>query len=457
MAARVALVWRLAGLIALGFLCCLIGTAALSLGRAAQSVRHEMDAALGVAVTTMREDLAGLRGSATVPDDRIGLWVAAFHGNRHVGVDLRSLGGPLVLPVADAADGPALPRWFVALIGVSPSQVDLAIPGDRDHRRVVVMTDPHNEIIEVWNDFTGELLLLSGVLVPTAIAIVLFAARALRPVARLARAMERIGEGDYGARFDEGLPRELAPLAATFNTMAERLAEVSDANLRLAAHLESVQELERAELARDLHDEIGPYLFTAGLDASRIPRDLAAGRLTQVAEAATAIADAVGQMQRLVRTMLTRLRPFLDAEPGVRIGIDQLAGFWRGRYPAVAIEVAIAEDWREPEPLLVRTILRVVQESLANAFRHGRPQTIRILVGVDPAAGGAPRVRVEDDGAGRSPPVEQGASGGGMGLRGMEERVAAVGGRLTVADQPGRGFVVEAVLPVRLRMTEDAA
>ena len=448
-----ALIWRLAALIAFGFLGCLVGTTVLSLERAAQSVRHEMDAALAVAVTTMREDLASLAdrsgptGATTRASLQIELLVSAFRGNRHVGVDLRSFGGPLVLPIHDAPNGASLPAWFVNLVGVGPTRVELTAPGKLDGRRVVVMTDPHNEIMEVWNEFSGEFVLLSGVLVPMAVAIVIFMARALRPLRRLARAMERIGEGDYAIRFEERLPRELAPLATTFNAMAERLAEASDINFQLATHLESVQELERGELARDLHDEIGPYLFTAAVDASRIPKDLAAGRVAQVTAAAAAISDAMAQMQRLVRTMLTRLRPSLDAEPGVRIGIEQLVGFWSRRYPEIAIETRMPDAWREPEPLVERTILRVVQESLCNAFRHGRPQKIQITVDSTTGDSAAYVVRIEDDGHGRESAGDLGDVDAGMGLRGMAERVRAVGGRLTIANRPGQGFVVEASVP----------
>lgn len=458
-----ALLWRLAAVILLGFLGCLIGTTVLSLERAAQSVRHEMDAALEVAVTTMREDLASLQRPsiaegdvAVAPEARqIALWASAFRGNRHIAVDLRALGGPLVSPVPDIAEGASLPKWFISLVRVEPSRVDLTIPGLDDGRHVVVMTDPRNEIMEVWNEFSGEFLLLLGVLVPTAVAIVIFVAHALKPLGRLALAMEQIGRGDYTIRFEERLPKELAPLAATFNSMAERLGEVSDVNFQLATHLESVQELERAELARDLHDEIGPYLFAAGIDASRIPKDLAAGRLPQVATAAAAIGDAVAQMQRLVRAILTRLRPFLDSDPGVRIGIEQLVGFWGGRYPDVSIETRIPETWREPEILMVRTILRVVQESLCNAFRHGLPEKIRIVVDSVTESGGGYVVRIEDDGRRSDRAADTRAADGGMGLRGMAERVQAVGGRLTVASRLGRGFVVEAQIPER-RVAGDA-
>lgn len=456
--AGIALLWRLAALIVLGFLGCLMGTAALSLDRAAQSVRHEMDAALAVAVTTMREDLASVDAPhlatgdprAAVPERQLKLWASTFRSNRHVGVDLRGLGGPLILPVPDAAAGLPLPGWFVALVGVEPARVALPFGAPSVVPRYVVVTaDPYNETMEVWNEFSGELLLLSAVLAATAISIVVFVAHALRPLGRLARAMERIGEGDYAIRYDEQLPRELAPLAVTFNTMAQRLAEVSEVNFRLATHLESVQELERGELARDLHDEIGPYLFTAGIDASRIPKDLAAGRHAQVVSGAAAIGDAVAHIQRLVRTMLTRLRPFLGPDPGVRLGIAQLVEFWRCRYPEIAIETQIPDAWPEPEPVVARTILRVVQESLCNAFRHGRPENILIMIRDTAEGDGVLAVRIEDDGVGEARSGEVGGVNAGMGLRGMAERVQALGGRLTTAGRPGRGFVVEAAIPER--------
>jgi two-component system, NarL family, sensor histidine kinase UhpB len=87
------------------------------------------------------------------------------------------------------------------------------------------------------------------------------------------------------------------------------------------------------------------------------------------------------------------------------------------------------------------TVYRIVQECLSNAVRHGKPRLIAISVGRD-ARRDEVIVEVADDGAGldREPEL-------GYGLIGMEERVRGMGGRLTLSNRLGGGFVVSAALP----------
>jgi two-component system sensor histidine kinase UhpB len=87
-------------------------------------------------------------------------------------------------------------------------------------------------------------------------------------------------------------------------------------------------------------------------------------------------------------------------------------------------------------------VYRIVQESISNAVRHGRPQ--RIEVNVEREGGDCIRVQVRDDGVG----LPAHSAPGGLGLTGMLERVRASGGELEVsAGAQGRGVLVSARLP----------
>jgi signal transduction histidine kinase len=95
-------------------------------------------------------------------------------------------------------------------------------------------------------------------------------------------------------------------------------------------------------------------------------------------------------------------------------------------------------------------VYRIVQEALTNARRHAPGS--RVLVGVC-VAGGDLRVTVRDDGGGRAAQERDGGTqaeppGGGFGLRGIAERVAALGGRTQAGALPGGGFEVAAVIPL---------
>ena len=91
--------------------------------------------------------------------------------------------------------------------------------------------------------------------------------------------------------------------------MTQQLATAATQNRRLNERLPTLQAEERADLARDLHDEIGPLLFAVGMTAATIERLADSGRVDTIPTQVAAIHDAVGRMQRHVRAILERLRP----------------------------------------------------------------------------------------------------------------------------------------------------
>jgi two-component system sensor histidine kinase UhpB len=202
-----------------------------------------------------------------------------------------------------------------------------------------------------------------------------------------------------------------------------------------------LQEEERAELARDLHDEIGPFLFAAAIDAASIPPLLAAGATAEAGERAAAIRDAVAHMQSHTRAILGRLRPLSFGAVGLGEAIGNIIAFWRSRHPGIAFITDVAGDDDSLDEAARATVCRVVQESVCNALRHGSPRCIEIKVMRD-AEGVV--VRVDDDGGG---PGLNGVTPG-FGLVGMRERVQAQAGTLAiVARDGGHGLAVTARLP----------
>src|SRR5579859_538207 len=155
------------------------------------------------------------------------------------------------------------------------------------------------------------------------------------------------------------------------------------------------------------------------------------GRAEEALRQVESIQAAVGHTQRLVRDILGRLRPTELIELGLKAAIDELVAFWSARQPGIAFSVRVPDDEDLPLADEVReTVYRVVQEGLNNAVRHGRPGRIEITVAR--ADGGEILARVSDDGAPSGKP-----EGDGFGLRGMRERVAAAGGRLTISRGDG--------------------
>ncbi|MGO8917541.1 MAG: ATP-binding protein [Stellaceae bacterium] len=445
---------RLIGLVALVFAASLALGGTVACLNASRSVEAEMRSALAVAQQAVAVGIAGLDRS----DDRrrdLERLVASFRGNRHLRVTLSAEDSAVAMPQADAPELTAAPRWFERLIGVTPSRVQIPVAAaGREYGEITLETVPHNEILEIWNEFGDSLLLLALFSAPTVLLIYVFIGHALRPLDRLAAGLARIGGGDYAVRLEERLPPELSRLRDSFNRMAARLAGMAAENRGLTEQLLSLQEQERSDLARDLHDEIGPFLFAINIDAAAIARQAEAGRFPAIAGPAAAISEAVGYLQQQVKSMLGRLRPIGLAEFGLGAAIATLIEFWRRRHPEIDYRLEIAPEAEGRGELIDTTIYRIVQECLSNALRHGRPSSVAIVLGYARGERGgsdALVLTVRDDGSGMSA-----RPGAGYGLLGMGERVKALGGRFEVASDPGAGLAVTAHLPLPARARASA-
>nr|WP_294551238.1 HAMP domain-containing protein [uncultured Rhodopila sp.] len=412
---------------------------ALAGWHAGASVQAEMQAALSAGEQSVANGIAGLSTASGKPGELQHL-VATFDGNRHVRASLRDSTGGMV--AASSLQPPAhpVPMWFHRLIGTRLPPGVIAVPG-RTGASITLIADSANEVGEVWDQAADALRTLTVFFALSVLLIYWTVGRALGPLERLTAAFARIGAGDYEARIRPEGPPELARLAGGFNRMAEQLGQAGLQNRVLREQILSLQEDERADLARDLHDEVGPFLFAAAIDAASIPGLLAAGQTREAKERAGSIGDAVAHMQSHIRSILGRLRPLSFGSIGLADAIENIVAFWRARRPGTLITAELAADDDTPDEAVRATICRVVQESICNALRHGSPGRIEISVARD--ADGLV-VRVSDDGAG---PGEHGVTPG-FGLAGMRERVQAQAGTLAIAARDGgRGMTVTARLP----------
>jgi two-component system sensor histidine kinase UhpB len=400
-------------------------------------LREELEAAIAGGRLSV---IAGLGELPRSSDRDLARLVGAFDGARHVKASLIDGDGTVIavshpLPVTPA------PEWFAALFHPDVAAVRLRAPG----APFVLVLAPvaANDIAALWSEFldlTGVLALSLGL---GSVLIWLTVGQALRPLSDLSGALDRIGQGDYGAKVREAGPAELVKVGRAANDMARRLAAMQARTQRLEDQIATLQEEERADLARDLHDEIGPHLFAVNVDAAMARRLVDDGQAGEAARQLEAIQVSVAHMQRLVRDILGRLRPGELIDLGLAAAISELAAFWRARHPDIVFDVQVADDDRLAlEPGARETLYRVVQESLNNAIRHGRPSLIRIAVGR--ASDGEVFAEVSDNGSSAGKP-----EGTGYGLIGMRERVAAAGGELALA-KAASGWRVGVRLPATL-------
>ena len=222
-----------------------------------------------------------------------------------------------------------------------------------------------------------------------------------------------------------------------FDVMAREVAArtalaASNAELRGVGQIlaDTGRMAERLRISQELHDALGHHLTALALNLE------AALQLTQGAAHAS-----VATAQGLARRLLSDVREIV-AESRTRDGINLADALQAlvGSVPRPRIHLDIPEALRTPDPERAHTLLRCAQEIVTNAARHSDADNLWISVRCEDET---LRIDARDDGRGSE------RADGGFGIRGMRERVSQAGGELRVASQPGRGFEVTALLPVR--------
>jgi signal transduction histidine kinase len=243
---------------------------------------------------------------------------------------------------------------------------------------------------------------------------------------------DKLGRDPRFTDADLRLTEIFAARAAVAVDLSERVAR--DTVRRVV----EAQELERGRLARELHDETGQALTSIllGLKSIRSARN--------EADADKAEADLRGlivQALQDVRRLAVELRPTALDDFGLAAAVERLAETFEER---TGIRTALQANFPDGRlPMETETVLyRIVQEALTNVIKHAGAERVSIVL---TQRDGGVRAVVEDDGRGfAADDVRDDA----LGVVGMRERVALVGGTLEVESAPGAGTTLAAYVPL---------
>src|SRR6266540_4268341 len=252
-----------------------------------------------------------------------------------------------------------------------------------------------------------------------------------RPIGVLV-AHDKIGRDQRFGSGDLRLAEQFALRASIAVDLSQRVARDS-----LRRVVEG-QEVERRRLARELHDETGQAL-TSILLGLRAAEDAAGPD-----EARKAVSDlrelVVGTLQD-VRRLAVQLRPKALDDFGLAAALERLAQtFAETSGVRVDLEARLGDERLPAE--VETTLYRIVQEALTNIVKHAGASTVSILLG---RRDGSATLVIEDDGQGF---VLDQARPDGLGLIGMQERVALHAGRLTIESTPGTGTTLAVEVPL---------
>jgi len=240
-------------------------------------------------------------------------------------------------------------------------------------------------------------------------------------------------KGDVGVFGDDDvrLAEQFAARAAIAVDLSQQVAR--DALRRVV----DGQELERRRLARELHDETGQALTSILLGLKSVEE---AKDATALEEAASRLRELVVATLHDVRRLAVELRPKALDDFGLVPALERLVETFSERTGIeVHLESQLPKERLSPE--VETTLYRLIQESLTNVVKHAGATTVSILL---VPRGGSVTAIVEDDGRGFDPATVR---EDGLGLVGMRERAALVGGRMVVESSPGAGTTIAVEVP----------
>jgi signal transduction histidine kinase len=288
----------------------------------------------------------------------------------------------------------------------------------------------------VLNQFgDGQLLsapsaLLIAIL-PVGVLFGLLASRRLvRRIRHLERATLAVADGDYTVTLPVSGRDEVGRLEANFTVMTRQLGSALAAERQRATT--DARAAERARIARETHDAISQHLFGLRMIAAGMRR---ADPGNQQARTIERISE---EALRDLQALLMELRPASLDSAGLVPALQEICAAYHDRL-GVTVDACL-DDVIVPPPV-EHALLRITQEACANAVRHGNARQLAVSMS---RQDGHVELAVRDAGAGFDPAAPH----AGSGLAHIRDRVAELGGTVSIDSAPGRGAALTVRVPV---------
>jgi two-component system sensor histidine kinase UhpB len=418
-------------------------------------IEAENESITRIAKEFVETAVESLQGTSN-PKARLDVLLDGLKNLRHVRIYRAGQESTPTGPEQPEPETGTAPAWLAKLAQPTPRvEVPVFVNG-QSFGELVIAPQALDESAEIWDSIVKFTVVGTALAVATLILMSLMIAHLLRPIRTVGNALILLDTGNYDVAVPETGPPEIADICGKLNRLASTLKATTSENRRLAQRIICIQDEERKDLARELHDELGPYLFAIRAGASTLKTEVERGATDKpkLVRTCDTLLERIETMQRMNRGVLQKLRPIGLDEFGLKAKLISLAAMWRENHPGVKISLQVADDIPKPDETSNLTIYRIVQEGLTNAFRHADATEIEIGVelvdpkcdvpGIQRRDGTRPliHVTVSDNGRGLAEQVRP-----SYGIAGMTERVWATGGEMRIFNRASGGVTLEAWVP----------
>lgn len=368
--------------------------------------------------------------------------ITALQQARHLQISLAQEGEkPIRFVPQDMQDNirDKPPQWFVRAVMTKYFTERYSVEiADGSTKTILITADPLDEITEAWGEtkvfFWSVVAMLSAIF----LAVNLVFNSMLRAVQSILAGLQQVEQGKYDITIPQLNIGEFDDIAAEVNEMSKALKTAQDNNQALARHTMHIQETERQNMSRELHDEMGQSL--TAIKAMTVTSKQ--GNVDVATTAADSIIEICDHLANVVRSMMRTLHPLSLSELGLGATLLDLTNEWQRRHPKLNIEFHYDDRVEVLDDKVAIHVYRVVQECLTNVVRHANASEVKVTVEWA-SLQGQPRVEltVSDNGIGGDAGTQ------GFGVLGMRERIENLGGQFGFKSNEDKGISVKAWMP----------
>tara|TARA_B100000768_G_scaffold166164_1_gene169292 strand:- start:2550 stop:3866 length:1317 start_codon:yes stop_codon:yes gene_type:complete len=321
------------------------------------------------------------------------------------------------------------PFWFISLVEnlsqeIFFSKINIEQRGELTGY-ILIKPEPIYEYAEIWQQIKVGLWIIGTFLILINIVVLILFSHMIKPINKIIEGFERLELGNYKSKIKKTNILELDIIGKKFNSMIDNLRLSNNKIHKLSQNLINVQEQEKSELARDLHDELGQSLTALQAEAASISKS---SKKKSRDEAISNVIKLSKNMMLSTREIIKKLNLGLIDDLGFESALIELFENWKRRFTGVEFEYEFDEKAiKKITKKKTAHLYRIFQEALTNIAKHSEPKNIQINVKYL-EVNGKTRILISNDGI-----KNEISNLEGLGLIGIAERVDQINGTLEIS------------------------